>query len=407
MKPLRIILFGATGDLFVKKILPALHTLYGRDMFPQDVRFIAYGRRSFTDAGFQAFLRPHIGSERFLALFSYVSGEIDDPTGYAELTGTIPKGANALIYAALPPKTAYVAVEHLRRSGIKAKNRKNGFLRILIEKPFGENLKSAKTLEAELRKMFTQKEIFRIDHYLAKNIVEAIPLFRKKNATFEKRWSKNGIQEVRISLLEKIDVSGRASFYDQVGAFLDVGQNHLLQMLRAVAAPPDSVLGNLSIGKMKPICAQYSGYLNEAGVSPESDTETYFSIEARVNISRWKGIPFFLRSGKALRENSVSIEIIFTNGEVLVFDVQPKERISYRTSDRATTIDPEKYIPKSLVKEPYEKLFADALIGKQNRFVSAAETIAEWKFTEKAMKKLRNVPLVSYARGSDPETIGK
>lgn len=412
-KNLTILVFGGTGDLFITKILPSLKKVHASGIFGESVRFVAYGRRNFTDEGFQRFLAITRGDSVFLKRFSYVSGEIDTESGYRRLAEKLSDSENLLIYVALPPEKILQVAKGLRAAKITSRSRKNGFVRILIEKPFGNSLRSAKTLESELKKSFSDREIFRIDHYLAKNIIEAIPEFRKKNGLIEKRWSKKEIANVRISLLETADVSNRAAFYDKVGAFLDVGQNHVLQMLAAVTAPISGRDRWKTLASLTPsrngdeyVSAQYDGYQHENGVEKKSKTETYFSITTFIDNTRFRGVPFHLESGKALKRNLVRIEITFVNGDVLRYTVQPNESIEFvDTNGRVRPFDVLKYIPHSDFAEPYEKLFADAVAGKQLRFVSFKETIAEWKFAEKIMKKLKQSSPRIYTKGAEPGEI--
>lgn len=412
-KNLTILVFGGTGDLFITKILPSLKKVHASGIFGESVRFVAYGRRNFTDEGFQRFLAITRGDSVFLKRFSYVSGEIDTESGYRRLAEKLSDSENLLIYVALPPEKILQVAKGLRAAKITSRSRKNGFVRILIEKPFGNSLQSAKTLESELKKSFTDREIFRIDHYLAKNIIEAIPEFRKKNRLIEKRLSNTEVSDVRISLFETADVSGRAAFYDKVGAFLDVGQNHMLQMLAAVAAPISGRDRRKTLASLTPsrngdeyVSAQYDGYQYENGVGKKSKTETYFSITACIDNPRFRGIPFHLESGKALKRNLVRIEITFTNGDMLRYTVQPQELIEcIDTNGRIRAFDTTKYIPHSNFEGPYEKLFADAVAGKQSRFVSFKETIAEWKFAEKIQRKLAVTPIRIYPKYAEAEEI--
>lgn len=423
-KPLTIILFGATGDLFQKKILPAFEHLFETGVFPKDTKFVAYGRRVFDDRAFQQFLGLHSRKEKFLSHFSYVSGKLDDSKGFAALRERVEslgtKERDTLIYISLPPKEVAGVVQKLGVGGLlKMPSGKSA--RILIEKPFGDSLLGAKKLNILLRTFVSEKNIFRIDHYLEKGVVEAVLSFRRANPLFEKYWSGKYIEKVHLSLIETADVSTRASFYDSVGAFLDVGQNHLLAMLGNVGmalpktSPPkkvqsarSAVFRRLTLPARRNgfIRGQYAGYREEKGVRGKSTTETFFSFPVEIADPRFRGIPFYLTAGKALHENRAEIDISFRDGSVLTFRIQPNGDIVFTPAkDTEKVLLPSSALirPKTISnREPYERIFIDALAGDQERFVSADETTLQWKFAEQVKKKLKKVPLTEYRKGMRP-----
>ncbi len=324
----------------------------------------------------------------------------------------------------------------------------SGWTRILIEKPFGNDIHTAKSLDKLLGKLFKEEQIFRIDHYLAKEALQNILAFRFDNPLFESLWNSKHIDKVHIKLYEKLGVDGRGSFYDPIGALKDVGQNHMLQMLALIAMnQPKSLKANdirkerlMVLKSLKKIIpkqilanvtrGQYRGYLSESGVAPSSNTETYFRIKANIDNSKWKGVPFYLENGKALDESKTEIDVYFKGSKgqslmnknrrnelnldsqnILTFRIQPDEGIKIKffvkTPGQGFDVEPKtlkfKYSDVSsfnIVRNDYERLIQDAFIGDQTLFASTGEIMASWEFVTSIIENLNKLPLVIYEKGS-------
>ncbi len=320
-----------------------------------------------------------------------------------------------------------------------------GWTRVLIEKPFGRDLATAQALDKLLGKLFKEKQIFRIDHYLAKESLQNIIAFRFANSLFEPIWNRNAIDKIHIKLFEQGDVGDRGDSYDPIGALKDVGQNHVLMMLAAVAMNrPKSFTAeairterSAVLGKLKPASGstakectmrgQYAGYRNEENVPKDSQTETYFRVRTTVNTKRWKGVPFYLESGKALSESKTEIDVYFkpiknpgdTGGKneegqnILTFRIQPDEGIKIKFFVKTPGLD-FKVEPKTLkfkyseqvtanwqtISNDYERLIHDAFVGDQTLFAATEEIMASWKFIEAVIKGWKNIPLVTYPKGA-------
>jgi glucose-6-phosphate 1-dehydrogenase len=312
-----------------------------------------------------------------------------------------------------------------------------GWTRVLIEKPFGHDLEGAKSLDKLLGKLFKEEQIFRIDHYLAKEALQNILAFRFSNSLFEPIWKREFVDKIHIKLYEKDGVGDRGESYDPIGALKDVGQNHMLMMLAAVAmdrpkaftAPlireeRTKVLSKLVVpkepAKKCTLKGQYKGYISETGVPVKSTTETYFRIKAYVNSSRWKRVPIYLESGKALSEAKTEIDVYFKGGKnemeqnILTFRIQPDEGIKVKFFVKTPGYE-FKTEPKTLkfkyadqissqwqdIPNDYERLIHDAFIGDQTLFASTKEILASWKFIAAIMKGWNELPLAVYEKGAN------
>ena len=326
----------------------------------------------------------------------------------------------------------------------------SGWTRILIEKPFGNDTKTAQSLDKLLGKLFEEEQIFRIDHYLAKESLQNILAFRFANSMFEPLWNRQYIDKVHIKLFEKVTVENRGQFYDGVGALKDVGQNHILAMLALIAMdePKSLAVDDIrrerarALSKLKIISprnlekfvvrGQYDGYISEHGVVADSVTETYFRIEANVQSPRWKGVPFYLESGKAFAEAKTEIDIYFKSSSckpgnakalhggdhkciekknILTFRIQPDEGIKVRffvkTPGISMGTEPKvlKFKYADTLSHPsaltdYERLIHDAFEGDQTLFASTDEIMASWKFVTPILESWGNLPMKKYKKGT-------
>lgn len=455
--PTIIVVLGVTGDLSRRKLFPALLDLAVQGMLPQRLRIVGFSRREFKPEDFKKYVRDLLTEqsrrhspediERFLDMVSYCQGLFDESVAYVHLGETLAtleksafgQCANKLFYLAVPPDIYQMIFRQLAASGItQACEGKTGWARILVEKPFGKDSATAEELDALLGKLFSEEQIFRIDHYLAKEALQNIIMFRFSNALFEPLWNREHIAKVEVRLLEQGDVAGRGAFYDSIGALRDVGQNHLLQMISLVAMEhpivPDAmhirmnratVLKSLSPVVQNIVRGQYEGYGEETGVARNSRTETYFRLTAFVDTDRWRGVPFHLESGKALGESRAEITVFFKPVERclcpqegvchhqnrLTFRIQPDEGITIRFWIKKPGLVPaleEKTLSFNYSESPeavrlpdaYERLCYDAITGDQTLFASTDEVQAAWHFITPILKAWNDTPLETYQRGS-------
>lgn len=453
--PTIFVLFGITGDLSRRKLLPALLSLYVRRKLPTHFSIVGFSRRTFTREEFRDFVRSSMNIKigqykeeevkHFLDHIKYVQGMFDAPEGYERLATALKEvddswgvGANRLFHLSVPPNYYNSILNHISSSGLADPNAnpQGGWTRILVEKPFGDDIHTAKELDKKLGSLFTEDQIFRIDHYLAKESLQNIIAFRFANSIFEPLWNAEHIDKIHIKLLEKIDIEGRGSFYDTTGALKDVGQNHVLQMLALIAMeePEDftaesirreraRVLKSLETIEGKALSSQvvrgqYEGYMKEKGINPISTTETYFRIEAYIANSRWKNIPFYLESGKALKETKSEIDVYFKNPadetrqNVLTFRIQPDEGIKLRfwvkSPGLGMNIEAKtlkfKYSESMVladIPDAYERLMYDAILGDQTLFASTEEVIHAWKFITPIIDDWHTIPLSFYPKGAE------
>ncbi|MSU56494.1 MAG: glucose-6-phosphate dehydrogenase, partial [Candidatus Taylorbacteria bacterium] len=321
LKPLTIVIFGATGDLFQKKLAGALFDLHQKKLLPEKTEIVGFSRKPFSHDQFHAFIQNALAArangkiiepDEFVGKALYHQGDLNTDESYASLGRFLEERdqsngvcSDKLFYLAVPPNLYETVFTRLAKSGLAIPcapglpDEAQAWSRILVEKPFGNNQKEAARLDRLLGKLFEENQIFRIDHYLAKEAIQNIVSFRFSNGLFEPLWNRKHIERVELKFLEKNDASARGSFYDGVGALRDIGQNHLLQMLALVAMENpgalnadairsarrkvlDNVTGGSGAMEKWITKGQYESYRQETGVRPDSDTETYFKIQARV-----------------------------------------------------------------------------------------------------------------------------
>lgn len=465
--PTILTIFGATGDLTRRKLIPALFRLYADGQLPAMMHVVGFARRPHSDEDFRKYVADILGElgvtdeekiRSFTAMFSYCTGNFTEQAGYEALSSMLGKQdgewrtcANKLFHLAVPPEYYEDILQQLADSGLTIPcGGDEGWTRVLVEKPFGKDLATAQTLDELLGKLFKEEQVYRIDHYLGKDTVQNILAFRFSNVFLEPAWNARSIASIHVHLYESLDVEGRGAFYDGVGALRDVGQNHMLQLLAlftmenpgsfdadSVRVARAKVLESLETMDAQDIVrytrrGQYEGYQSEKGVSQESNTETYFQLEARLNLPQWRGVPIFLRSGKALDKPKVEVVVQFRHHtpclcppeaekhftNVLKYQVQPNESITTSfwakkpgsemvVEEKEFSFDYEHAFSGSEFLDAYAKLLSDAIEGNQMSFVSTEEIIASWKFIDPIIAAWGRdvVPLIQYPKGSPAHEI--
>ena len=401
---------------------------------------MAFSRRPWNREEFHNFMREILKNEisrlssevieGFLKTVFYVEGDFEEIQSYhsvakllSELDTKSGVCMNKLFYLATPPTSYEGILKNISVSGLaipcapSKDQSETGWTRILIEKPFGSDLKTAREIDLLLSEFFSENQIFRIDHYLAKETVQNILTFRFVHSLLERNWNNKFIDRVEVKLLEKNDVGIRGSFYDGLGALRDVGQNHLLELAALVAMEKPVSIGAVALQRARgnvlskfkiwngkdalAIRGQYNGYLEEAGVAKNSKTETYFKVKLALPTKRFKGVPFILESGKALSESRAEVIVYF------------KKPISSFCVEDVCQI-PDKFVvfklhPDEIVKpkvgslSAYERVLFDAILGDQTLFISTDEVLAEWKIVKRIFEKWGSQKLIKYPKGEMPK----
>ena len=448
--PSALIIFGVTGDLARKKLMPAVYDLANRGLLPPGFALVGFARRDWVDQDFarvvhdavKEYARTPFDEDVWKQLaegIRFVQGEFDDDKAFLELKSVLEdldttRGTmgNHAFYLSIPPKSFPQVTEQLRRSGL-ADQVEGQWRRVVIEKPFGSDLKSARELNTVVEAIFPPDSVFRIDHYLGKETVQNILALRFANEMYEPIWNANYVDHVQITMAEDIGVGGRAGYYDGIGAARDVIQNHLLQLLALTAmeepisfnaadlrAEKEKVLAAVRLPKDLGVATargQYSGgwqggekivgFLEEDGMNPKSLTETFAAIKLEVGTRRWAGVPFYLRAGKRLGRRVTEIAVVFkrapqflfaesqtgTLGQnALVIRVQPDEGVTLRFGSkvpgagmqvRDVTMDfGYGHAFTEASPEAYERLILDVLLGDPPLFPRHEEVELCWKILD-------------------------
>lgn len=458
LDPMTFILFGASGDLAKRKIFPALYNLFISEKFPKTFSVIGLGRSEWSTATFQKHVieslktfsrqtrNDNVDIKDFLQSFSYISFDAKKNSDYINLLETVKDleeehgiPENRMFYLSVSPELVHDISLNIKESGL---GHTKGWKRLIIEKPFGYDLVSARQLNAKLTESFMEHEIFRIDHYLGKPMVQNLEALKFANPIIRALWNNQNVSNIQITASETVGVEDRAGYYDQAGAIRDMLQNHLLQllMMTSMNLPENSspeVIRNEKIKIMESIRllekdevkrnvvrGQYQygeilgekviGYRNERGVDSNSLNDTYIAARVWIDNEMWKGVPFYIRTGKRMKEKSTKIVIEFKNNDTaklpncMVISINPNEAISLKLNMKNPfngEIEPVKvnyYNNQQSVPEAYELLLYDALKGDSTFFAHWREVELSWQWVQPVLKAFEEnkAPLYFYKSGS-------
>jgi glucose-6-phosphate 1-dehydrogenase len=461
LEPCVMVIFGSTGDLTHRKLLPALYNLALEHPLPAGFSVVGFARRPYDDDIFrkqaldsvnefsrQKPVNPQVW-DSFAEGLHYLQSNFTDPAGYEKLAELLNKldqdrgtSGNRIFYLSTPPSQYPEIIQNLGAAGLN-KNRK-GWTRIIIEKPFGHDLASAHELNRQVAKVFREEQVYRIDHYLGKETVQNILVFRLANGIFEPVWNRRYVDNVQIMVAENIGIEGRGGYYEESGAIRDMIQNHMLQLLTLVAMEPPIAFDANAVRDEKvkvlhalqplagkdvstnTVRAQYApgwvngklvtGYLEENGVSPTSNTETYVAMKLFIDNWRWAGVPFYLRTGKHLPKRVTEIAIQFKSAPLMLFKksdaqsqvepnvltlrIQPDEGISLKfgakvpgTDMQIRAVNMDFFYGSSFVREQpeaYERLLLDCMLGDSTLFTRRDEVEAQWTFIQGILDGWKN-----------------
>jgi glucose-6-phosphate 1-dehydrogenase len=467
-EPCALVVFGVTGDLARKKLLPAIYDLANRGLLPADFVLLGFARRDWGDGDFEAlakkaakqYARTDWSEEVWSRLsgdIKFVAGSFDDDAAFDELAATLDElrnshgiKGNAAFYLSIPPKLFPTVLKQMERTKMADNSASGGWRRVVVEKPFGHDLESAKQLNALVDDVFTAQDVFRIDHYLGKETVQNLMALRFANQLFEPVWNANYVDSVQITMAEDVGIAGRAAFYDATGAARDVLQNHLLQLLAltAMEEPVEFTAEAIRTEKLKVLRAitlpvdlaryavrgQYDqgwlagervvAYRAEQDVPPESKTESYAAVRLGIDTRRWAGVPFYVRTGKRLPRRVTEIAVLFKKAPHLPFSHTDTEELGHNQlvirvqPDEGVTLKFGSKVPGSMMEvrdvamdflygeaftesspEAYERLILDVMLGDATLFPRNEEVESSWRVIDPLEAFWQNHPPELYRAG--------
>ena len=411
-----LVIFGATGDLARRKILPSLKHLAARTGTP--LRVIGAGRSRQTQEEFRSVVSESSGSSELASTAEWVQINYRDPASFASVKAILNQGSSAIFYLATPPETFSDILGAVGNSGMATKG--DPSRRIVVEKPLGHDLASARKLNSQLADSFEEEQIFRIDHYLAKDTVQNVLALRFSNSLFEPVWNRNLVDSIEITAAEEEGIGKRAGYYDRIGAVRDMIQNHVLQLLALITMEPPTTFDADYIRRAKraalraispldpgsAVRGQYEGYLDEEGVAPESRRETYAAARVLIENWRWDGVPIFVRTGKALKRRGTEIVIKLRDAPMLrvagrrqrgiptliVIRIQPDEGITLRIGAKRPGVKFEMVpagmrldyakLTKAALPDAYENVLSEVLAGGHSAFPGGEEIELSWEIVD-------------------------
>jgi glucose-6-phosphate 1-dehydrogenase len=465
--PFILTVFGATGDLSRKKIFPALFALFKKNLLSEDFHIFAVGRRASSESAFKELIVKHLEDddqtaiEKFLSRISYVCGDLETENVYKQLYHLIYEAEqrlsgeclSKLYYMALTPELLPKAVEQMGQAGLHLGCGEEGkWSRIIVEKPFGKDLESAKALNRGLRKYFIEEQIYRIDHYLGKELVQTILSIRFANAMFYPLLNREYIERIEIIAAEEIGIEDRGVFYDRTGALRDFAQSHLLQIIALVTMnEPRSfeadILRDAKSEALKALRffndetirtdvahAQYEGYRQELHVHPNSLTETYVAFKTYIDLPAWYDVPIYVQHGKKMASRETAVHFVFkphcgmlycdrptklrqdVKENVLSILLSPREgfrlrtnvkRVGFGTELRSVDLNYSYSETDDNIPDAYERLLMDAMNGDQSLFIRSDEVEASWKWIDRiiALWETHKPELYFYAQGTNPALL--
>ena len=447
-EPCALVIFGVTGDLSRKKLIPAVYDLANRGLLPPGFVVLGFARRDWGDGDFEDLARKSAQEHartpwrdevwaRLAGNIKFVPGSFDDDAAFDTLARTLDElrdshgiQGNAAFYLSIPPAAFPIVLKQMGRTGMADNEKSGGWRRVVVEKPFGHDLKSACELNDLVDDVFTADDVFRIDHYLGKETVQNILALRFANNLFEPVWNSKYVDHVQITMAEDVGIGTRAGFYDSAGAARDVLQNHLMQLLALVAmeeptsfdaaeirteklkvlkaiSVPKDVLADTVRGQYLPgwvAGERAKGYLEEENVPADSTTETYVAVKLGIQNRRWAGVPFYVRAGKRMPRRVTEVAVLFKKAPHLPFQPEDVEMLGHNQlvirvqPDEGMTLKFGSKVPGTTMEvrditmdfqygeafteaspEAYERLVLDVLVGDRTLFPQAGEVEASWK----------------------------